>query len=68
MMQHLTGVHAFCSYNSGRTASAFLDFIKGEIKADSSFARVEELDALAKKYIGSGQDSAQTASHTCQCS
>lgn len=54
-----------CSYNGGRTASAFLDFIKGEIKADSSFARVEELDALAKKYIGSGQHPAHTASYTC---
>ncbi|KAL3130680.1 hypothetical protein ABBQ38_008070 [Trebouxia sp. C0009 RCD-2024] len=47
-------------YNGGRTASAFLDFIKGEIKADSSFARVEELDALAKKYIGSASDAAST--------
>ncbi|DBB07402.1 hypothetical protein WJX82_009936 [Trebouxia sp. C0006] len=40
-------------YNSGRTASAFLDFINAEVKADSSFARIEDLDVLAKKYIGS---------------
>ncbi|KAA6416740.1 MAG: hypothetical protein FRX49_13298 [Trebouxia sp. A1-2] len=43
-------------YNSGRTASAFLDFINAEVKADSGFARIEDLDVLAKKYIGSAAD------------
>lgn len=43
-------------YNSGRTASAFLDFINAEVKADSSFARIEDLDVLARKYVGSAAD------------
>lgn len=45
-------------YNSGRTSSAFLDFIGKQLKADNSFARVESLDTLAKKYIGAASDSA----------
>ena len=43
-----------CSYTGARTASAFLDFINAEVKADSTFARIEDLDVLARKYVGSG--------------
>lgn len=43
-------------YNSGRTASAFLDYINQQVSADKAFARVEELDVLARKYIGSAAD------------
>lgn len=43
-------------YNSGRTAPAFLEFINAEVKADSGFARIGDLDVLAKKYVGSAAD------------
>lgn len=38
------------SYSGARTAEAFLTFIKAELDADKSFARVEALDALAKGF------------------
>lgn len=52
MCDHLL---CFCSYNSGRTSSAFLDFINTQLKGDNTFARIESLDTLAKKYIGAGE-------------
>jgi len=47
-------------YNSGRTSSAFLDFINTQLKGDNAFARIESLDTLAKKYIGAASDSASS--------
>ncbi|PNW88536.1 hypothetical protein CHLRE_01g033550v5 [Chlamydomonas reinhardtii] len=43
-------------YNQARTASAFLDFLKEKLAADKGFARVEALDALAKKFVDAAAD------------
>ncbi len=39
-----------CSYSGGRTSDAFLEFINQKLAADSGFARVDILDALAAKF------------------
>lgn len=41
------------SYNSGRTADVFLDFIKDKVSQDRGFARVDELDPIAGKILKS---------------
>ncbi|GFH21707.1 thioredoxin domain-containing protein [Haematococcus lacustris] len=37
-------------YNSGRTAEAFLTFLKDKVAADAGFARVEALDSIVKDF------------------
>ena len=44
-----------CSYNSGRTLDAFLEFLDGKLKADAGFARVEKLDPLARKFAAASR-------------
>ncbi|KAJ9528283.1 hypothetical protein QJQ45_014264 [Haematococcus lacustris] len=41
---------AACRYNSGRTAEAFLTFLKDKVAADAGFARVEALDSIVKDF------------------
>ncbi|GIL81325.1 hypothetical protein Vretimale_1122 [Volvox reticuliferus] len=38
-------------YQQARTATAFVDFLKGKLAADKGFARVEALDPIAKKFV-----------------
>lgn len=47
-------------YNGARTADAFLSWIKKELEADASFARVPELAAIAYKFV-QGDISAEEA-------
>ncbi len=42
------------SYQGGRTAEAFIEYIKKELEADKDFARVEALDELVKGFVDSG--------------
>lgn len=46
------------SYNGPRTASGFLDYIKKALEADKGFARVEALDAIAKKFAAADDKAA----------
>lgn len=48
-------------YNHARTATAFFDFIKAKLDADKGFARVDELDAIAKKFADAEDKSAVVA-------
>ncbi|KAG2444788.1 hypothetical protein HXX76_001531 [Chlamydomonas incerta] len=43
-------------YNQARTATAFLDYLKEKLAADTGFARVEALDGLAKKFVEAAAD------------
>lgn len=38
------------SYSGGRTADAFMSFIKGKLAEDKGFARVPALDRLASAF------------------
>ncbi|MEW5302901.1 MAG: hypothetical protein WDW36_005640 [Sanguina aurantia] len=40
-------------YNGGRTADAFFTYLKEQLEADKSFARVESLDEFAKGFSAS---------------
>lgn len=55
----------FCSDTSSPNTADLLDFVTLEVMADSSSqpAPVDELDALAKNYIGSGRHPAITIYH-----
>lgn len=46
------------SYNGGRTAEAFLEFIKEKLAADSGFARVDALASIADKFLTSDNKAA----------
>ena len=46
----LTGMHGMGSYSGGRTADAFMSFIKGKLAEDKGFARVPALDRLASAF------------------
>jgi hypothetical protein len=39
------------SYNGARTSDKFLEFIKTKLEADKGFARVEEMDKVAKDFV-----------------
>jgi hypothetical protein len=39
-----------CSYNSGRTADLFLEYLKEQVQKDGGFARVDALDPIAAKF------------------
>ncbi|KAG2501842.1 hypothetical protein HYH03_000340 [Edaphochlamys debaryana] len=38
-------------YQQARTAQAFLEYLKEKVASDKAFARVEALDAIAKKFV-----------------
>lgn len=46
----LTSMHGAGSYSGGRTADAFMSFIKGKLAEDKGFARVPALDRLASAF------------------
>lgn len=39
------------AYEGARTADKFMEYIKAALEEDKGFARVEELDALARKFV-----------------
>lgn len=39
-------------YEGARTSDKFLEFLKKKLEEDKGFARVEELDALVKDFVG----------------
>lgn len=44
---HISLSNPICSYNGGRTAEAFLEFLQAKIQADAGFAKVGERGRLA---------------------
>lgn len=44
------------AYEGARTADKFLEFLKGKLDEDKGFARVDEMDKLAQKFIAKGAD------------
>ncbi|KAG1652960.1 hypothetical protein FOA52_008496 [Chlamydomonas sp. UWO 241] len=48
-------------YKGGRTAEAFLEFIKAKIQADSGFAKVDALSGVASKFLEASDKAALIA-------
>lgn len=53
-----------CSYDRARSTDKFLEFLKEKLEADKGFARIEALDALAKKFVAEGADTAAILADT----
>lgn len=52
----LCGCHVTaCRYDSARTHDKFLEYIVNKVESDKSFARVEDLDELVKKYMSAAK-------------
>ena len=49
------------SYNSGRTAEAFLAFLHEKVAADKGFARIGSLDALARDFLAAADKTGASA-------
>lgn len=45
-----------CRYEGSRTSDKFLEFIQTKLDEDKGFARVEELDKIAAKFVAAGAD------------
>jgi len=49
------------AYEGARTAERFLDFLSKKLEADKGFARVEEMDVFAQKFVSADDKAAVVA-------